>query len=219
MANNHSQLFNKLVERTIVSSFVSAFPESLKNPDGETLIKFKPGVEVSEKNMTDPENPRAYFRHDAIFCFRSADCEEIRLASIEIKGHRQNLLKDNKMAQYIGATDWFFLAVSNNLILPAIQRIKENEQLRRYAGLIDISKLDIVIRPQKQAYDPDRLIRILKAIKKQRWYPPEINIALLHQSSVTVPENCQTRWKNIDGLQVNEKYVDRIMEWKNKGKL
>lgn len=89
-------------------------------------------------------------RMDTVFFVKVPNEKKMQTIGIEIKGHRNNLLRDMKMYNYLGHTDYFFLAVPPVLVKPA--RIKAAVDPRM--GLIRMSDGKILIFPEKQDVPP-----------------------------------------------------------------
>ena len=111
-----------------------------------------------EKGKTDsPE--KNYFRHDVIFVLNPGKKERkygsgfdyhYHVLSIEIKCSLLDLLKDENITQYLGATHYCFLAGPKNMLSNGIRKIRSFEESGRYVGLINSNNGDIVIMPESQ---------------------------------------------------------------------
>lgn len=83
---------------------------------------------------------------------------------IEIKGHRKNLIWDNKLFEYLGHTDYFFLAVPTVLIKPA--RLKASQDPR--IGIIRMRDGKIIVFPEIQTVSEENKQEMFKNTENGR---------------------------------------------------
>jgi len=180
---------------------------------------------VRELNLSHPEIPKETFEHDVVLClyrrrsYRPDYQYEHTTVSIEIKTHLDDLIGDRKIDQYIGATSWLFIAVPETLITAAVAKIRENPSTMKYKGLINAETGEIVIMPQEQRdFSRERCTRLhgqMHASKKRMpWYDVE-GLYQLHNNSINpIPK---PTWKRIDGMKVNDSYVELVLSEKELG--
>ncbi len=110
-------------------------------------------------NLTKNNNGKikTCFCHDAIMSFipgRSMyECHNRNHhISIEIKREKRDIIRDDKIQQYLGAVDYCFIAVPEGLLWEGVNKIRSFSKTGndKYIGLINASNGDIVIMPQIQ---------------------------------------------------------------------
>lgn len=180
--------------------------------------------EVSEPNRNRGKewavfSEKASFRHDIILSFLPGKKERkdgsgfdyhVHHVSIETKRKRKDLLRDNKILQYLGAVDYCFLAVPKDLLSDGVGKICSFEDYKGFVGLINSDNGDIVIMPESQGEiqvreRQDRLLANMHSNPK-RFDDPE---------EVYLPHKFQTGQKpdsfvGKEGLLLNEKYNDLL---------
>lgn len=176
---------------------------------------------VREQNLSQPENNRAYFEHDAVFGiyrWRSYADKDIQYEhttiSAEIKTSLRDLLEDKKMNQYLGATPLFFLAVPEELLPAAVSKIQEDPAVGQFKGRIFIETGEIVIMPVKQPFvSHERCARLRGQIhaskKRMPWYDRD---GLYQLKPIMDNPYSRPEWEKIDGLLVNTKYRDIVLK-------
>lgn len=176
MLENQKRIFRDIVLGTFPQNFIDRVYE--REPEHNRIF-YQAMEEVTEYTVPTPENPRTYFRHDGIISFfPQKEREDFRQfnISIEIKSSLEELLSDNKIDQYLGSTDYFFLAVPNELVGRTKEKIKHSPETAPWKGIIDATTGRIVIMPKQQKpFSRDRLIRLAASmfLTKRRVQDPE----------------------------------------------
>lgn len=220
MNKNEKTVFKILVEGMTPSIFAERiFPKQLIDEP----YCFEAMDHVREQNIAHPENSKVAFEHDAVFCFArwrsykpNYPYEQTTL-SIEIKTTLGDLLEDDKVNQYLGATPWMAFAVPEELIPAAICKIREDPLTMPFKGLINATTGEIVIMPKEQKnYVRERCTRLhgqMHASKKRMpWYDTEGLYQIHYIQTNPIPKPV---WKRIDGIRVNGDYANVVLEEKN----
>ena len=124
----------------------------LEGQEGETFIK--DFIALAKKHP--PKKYEYYLKHEVYIKKRRRRMDTVIFLhvcsgktltiGIEIKGHRRNLIWDNKLFEYLGHTDFFFLAVPTALIKPA--RLKASQD--PHIGIIRMRDGKIIVFPERQ---------------------------------------------------------------------
>ena len=77
---------------------------------------------------------------------------------IEVKASKSNLMKDNKIFDYLGWTDYFFVAAPNYLVKFAVERFKDSPRI----GILSLDSGDIVKMPAWQDISTGRKLSIME---------------------------------------------------------
>lgn len=77
---------------------------------------------------------------------------------IEVKADKSDLLKDEKLHDYLGWTDYFFLAVPDNLVRCAMDKVKTEPRV----GVISLDSGTIVKMPAWQEVPTGRKLAIME---------------------------------------------------------
>ena len=157
--DNHFKSFNQLVLGKFPHQLASLIYPHEKDHD---IITFEAMDELCEPG---PDEVKTFVRHDAMLSFipekgrteRPLEKETgqswVTHVSVEFKVNKRDLVKNGgKMVQYLGATDYFYLAVPKRLLEEAVQLIQRQPFLASldHIGLIELSSGDIVIHPKPQ---------------------------------------------------------------------
>lgn len=210
MNYTHDDIFNMLVLGDFPRNYARATYELVGQ---QNTIYFEAMDRVRESN-TDKGIEKDYFEHDAFISFfperaRDSSCQ-ISNVAIEIKTNKGNLQDDEKMTQYIGPADAFFLAVPSHLLAHAIWKILSFRSQTNRIGLIEALSGDIVIMPRRDEewIDIERRDRILGHIymMKKRVETPKPE----HKIMATRLGLDRPRFVDYKGLQVNNNYLDYV---------
>ncbi len=210
MNYTHDDIFNMLVLGDFPRNYARATYDLVGQ---QNTIYFEAMDRVRESN-TDKDIEKDYFEHDAIISFFPERAREtsyhISNVAIEIKTNKGNLQEDEKMTQYIGPADAFFLAVPSPLLKHAIRKILCYKSLANRIGVIEALSGDIVIMPQRNDrwVDIERRDRILGHIymMKKRVETPKPE----HKIMATRLGLDRPRFVDYKGLQVNNNYLDYV---------
>lgn len=210
MNYTHDDIFNMLVLGDFPRNYARATYELVGQ---QNTIYFEAMDRVRESN-TDVAIDKDYFEHDAIISFFPERAREtsyyISNVAIEIKTNLRNLQEDEKMPQYIGPADAFFLAVPSPLLKHAIKKILSFKPQANRIGLIEALSGDIVIMPQQKEdwIDIERRDRLLGHIymMKKRVETPKPE----HKIMATRLGLDRPRFVQHKGLQVNSNYLDYL---------
>ena len=160
MNEGHAKVFKQLVLGEFPQQFVNKvyIRESRSN-----RIYLEAMDQVREYVTPTEKNTRTCFWHDGIFMFfPDQKREDFRIitVSVEIKTNLSDLKSDKKIDQYLGATNYFFLAVPHHLVDAAKKKILSPIETRPYKGIIDATIGKIVVMPKCQVLDRERHIRL-----------------------------------------------------------
>ncbi|MBQ3812341.1 MAG: hypothetical protein II841_02110 [Bacteroidales bacterium] len=190
MIEGHAKVFKQIVLGQFPQQFVNRVysRESKSN-----RIYLEAMDQVREYVIPTKSNPRACFWHDGILMFfpdQKREDYRIITVSIEIKTNLENLKSDEKIDQYLGATNYFFLAVPHHLVEAAQKKILSPFEKRPYKGVIDATSGKIIVMPKCQELDRERHIRLSSSMfltKRRIDEPrPEYQIHQLTVSSQTL---------------------------------
>ena len=162
---------------------------------------------------------KAYFRHDVVLSLLPGKKERkngsgfdyhFRQVSIEIKRSRSDLMRDEKIPQYLGAVHYCFLAVPTNLLSDGIEKIRSFEDCEGLVGLINSDDGDIVIMPdsQEEIQVRERQDRLLANMHcNPKWFdaPEEVYVPHEYHTGQT-PDSFVEK----DGFILNKKYMNLL---------
>ena len=160
MIEGHTKVFQQLVLGRFPQQFINRV--YTREPKSNRIY-LEAMDQVREYVTPTEKNTRVCFWHDGILMFFPDQRREdyrIITVSVEIKTNLTNLTSDTKIDQYLGATNYFFLAVPHHLVEAAKKKILTPIEKRPYKGVIDATLGRIVIMPQCQDYDRERHIRL-----------------------------------------------------------
>lgn len=223
--SKHFQSFNQLVLGAFPHQFASMVYPYEKDHDA---IMFQAMDEVSEPG---PDSVDTFIRHDALVTFipekdrtqRPVETETgeswATHVSVEIKVNKEDLMKNGfKVLRYLGATDFFFLAVQKRLLEEAVRLIQQQtlSVSLDHIGLIDLTTGEIVIYPQRQ-HEKDKY---RQAILCQRAWEQSKRVCVpepvyLPHTTKTVPTD-RPKICEVGPFAVNKKYLTLVRSNLNK---
>lgn len=160
MIEGHAQVFKQLVLGLFPQQFVNRV---YSREPKSNRIYLEAMDQVREYVTPTESNSRTCFWHDGILMFfPDQKREDFRIitVSIEIKTNLSNLKRDTKIDQYLGATNYFFIAVPHHLVEAAKKKIAYPIEKKSYKGVIDASLGKIIVMPECQTLDRERHIRL-----------------------------------------------------------
>lgn len=160
MIKEHTQVFKQLVLGTFPLDFVN---EVYSREDKSNRIYLEAMDQVREYVTPTETNTRVCFWHDGILVFfpdQKREDYRIVTVSIEIKTNIYDLERDTKIDQYLGATNYFFIAVPHSLVDAAKRKILNPTETRPFKGVIDATSGKIIVMPECQALSKERHIRL-----------------------------------------------------------
>ena len=148
----HKDAFKKMMEGPLEEGLVQIlYGENAGLIDNVHVQGFD---NVRERHPPVGTHKATWIENDAILIFiparkNCAASKDIRPSSvaIEVKDSYEDLLKDTKMPQYVGANNLFFLAVPSVLVIPALEKIDEFAEAREKIGLINYDTGEVIILP------------------------------------------------------------------------
>lgn len=207
--NKHKEAFCTIVSGTIPEKIAEQiYGEAAIN----TTIKFQCLDNIREYHPPRSLTEKAWLENDAVMVFipsreSSSGGHHISKVSIEIKTELEDLLKDDKMELYVGATEYMFLAVPSMLILPAIKRLEYKAEYEGKIGLIDFSEGEIVIMPTvNRDFDRVRSAQLMSScFLTRKRFDQDDSIYQIHD--LTLLGYTNQEFVLFDNRQVNTKYL------------
>ena len=160
MNEGHANVFKQLV----LGKFPQQFVNKVYTRESKSNRIYLEAMDQVREYVTPTEkNTRACFWHDGILMFfPDQKREDFRIVtvSVEIKTNLSDLKRDTKIDQYLGATNYFFIAVPHHLVEDAKRKILSPTETRHYKGVIDATLGKIIVMPECQVLDRERHIRL-----------------------------------------------------------
>lgn len=175
---------------------------------------------VREDNVSRAPEDKMYFEHDALFyqsVWRPEEKKDFLFVhvttAVEIKASAADLLKDPKIDQYLGATQYFFIAVPEEILEEAVVKIREAPETMPYKGIVNVDTGEIVVMPQRQSLvSRDRLLRLLGAMfMSKKRHPGHDTEGLYQQLPIGISTMPKPRWEIIDDMKVNVQYRETVL--------
>jgi len=157
MKKNHSFYFNELCgamgKKLMYTLAPFVFPRERK-----FRVKFYQNVR--EAATVCGVKDKSSIQHDVIIVlckiFGVTHGQRAVFIGIEIKDTLRDLLNDEKMLQYLGASEYQFYGVPEFLVSKALRKIESFGEKARYIGLINLDEGVIVKMPKKHPVRQER---------------------------------------------------------------
>ena len=163
--------------------------------------------------VLEPRKDKPTIEHDALIHFYQvgnwSGKQKVKRrdgVSIEIKTSEDDIWHSD-VTKYLGATRLFFIAVPADL-LPAIIKRYANHTRRSLIGIINSDSGDIVVMPNYQDNDRARYNTLLAHCYTSAHRIPSLNNTEPFQMSRVHKSNCYFKYVCLNGLMVNEEYVE-----------
>ena len=220
---DHKKLFHELVLGDFPHQFASQIYPFEEN---RNIINYEAMDEITDPGEGfKPDDLKIKCRHDAILSFFPEYGRKERPldkafgeswfthVSVEFKCGRGDLMKNgHKMAQYLGATDYFFLGVPKNLLPDAIKLLQETplKEHIEQIGLIDLSSGQIVLMPVRQKEkDKMRQALICQRIYEQHKRYCNPDAVYMVRATLTEPKDA-LQLQEIGPFAVNKRYCSLV---------
>ncbi len=198
----HKEAFIKLMKGDIPQKIADVIYEKREMNDE---IVFAQGFDnIREYNPPCGDHKNTWVDNDAVIIYIPQGKACKNTVAIEIKDRLSDLLEDSKMRQYIGSSDYYFLAVTSVLIIPALVLLMEISS-DNDIGLIDLDNEEVVVVPGLVNVDAERRRKLLAMCCLNPKRCPGSSAEYCFHA--VIPHPCYDDYSDYRGIRVNQKYL------------